>query len=250
MKNKYPNIPAVHKKVKKKDMILEYLLIGVLVLFLIYIIVDACGLLTNWASNVGLTSVAGAVIAIYALIWQLHSAIKGSKVLATINLVASVEEDYVTLSCSITNSGTKSIYPYLTNLYISEGITETSDEEPYRYIFEAITEHQINRSTGECFDCKLAEHCKKEEVNETTGKITFPTCEDNLFKDTIRYCCNLRQLSYFTIVHIMPKETFREDVVLKINKPGVYRAFVIYTGKEWNDCICTAQVFRIKEKSK
>lgn len=250
MKNKYPNIPAVHKKVKKKDMILEYFLIGVLVLFLLYIIVDVCDLLPNWASNVELTSVAGAVIALYALIWQLHSAIKGSKVLATINLVASVEENYVTLSCSITNSGTKSIYPYLTNLYVSEGKEEISNEKPCRFIFEAITEHQIDRSTGECFDCKLAQHCKKEDVNETTGKITFPPCEDSYFNDTIRYCCNLRQLSYFTIVHIMPKETFREDVVLKIDKPGVYRAFVIYTGKEWNDCICTTQVFRIKEKSK
>ena len=168
--------------------------------------------------------------------------------MVTLNLVTDVEENFVKLSCSITNSGTKSIYPYLTNLYISEGNESSANESIHRYLFESITEHQIDRSTGECFDCKLAQHCKSEEVNETTGKISFPECEDDSFEDNIRYCCNLRQLSYFTIVHIMPKETFREEIFLKINKPGVYRAFIIYTGKEWDDCICTSQVFRIKEK--
>lgn len=249
MKRNITNMPAVHKKVKKKDMLFEYILIGILVVFLIYMVIDVCNFFPLLTSKIGITSVGGAVVALYALIWQLHSAIKANKILATIDIETSVDENYVTLSCIITNSGTKSIYPYLTNLYISEGIEEKTDEKVCKYRFEAITEHQIDRSTGECFDCRLAQFCKEKGTDEF-GTIEFPSCKETEFQNTMRYCCNLRQLSYFSLVHIMPKESFREDVVVKIDKPGVYRAFVIYTGKEWNDCICTTKIFRIKEKSK
>lgn len=217
-----------------------------LLVFFVYLVIytfNICPIITN---SVNIASIAGAVVALYALIWQLHTAIKANKILASLELNTSVNGTYVTISCSITNVGTKSIYPYLTNLYVSEGI-EKDENNIKRYIFEAITEHQINRNTGECFDCEIAEHCKKERIDETTGKITFPPCkEDSPFKNKLRYCCNLRQLSYFTLVHIMSKETFREDVVLKIPTPGVYRAFVIYTGKEWDDCICSTAIFRIE----
>lgn len=245
MKRNNNNIPKVHKKVKKKDMLFEYILIGILVTVFIYLVIYIFNIWPAITTGINIASVAGAVVALYALVWQLHSAIKSAKVLVSLNLNATVENEYVTISCAITNTGTKSIYPYLTNLYISEGIEKTENNVS-KYIFEAITEHQIDRSTGECFDCQIAEHCKKENVDENTGKITFPSCSDGSpFKNKLRYCCNLRQLSYFTLVHIMPKETFREDVVLKISSPGVYRAFVIYTGKEWDDCICTTTIFRI-----
>lgn len=243
---KNTNIPKIHKKVKKKDMLFEYILIAILAVVFVYLVIyifNFCPVITN---NVNIASVAGAVIALYALIWQLHTAIKANKVLASLDLTASVKGEYVTISCSVTNVGTKSIYPYLTNLYVSEGI-EKEEGGINRYIFEPITEHQINRNTGECFDCKVAEYCKNEKVNEATGKITFPPCDENSsFKNKLRYCCNLRQLSYFTLVHIMAKETFREDVVLKIPTPGVYRAFVIYTGKEWDDCICSTKIFKVE----
>jgi len=225
------NIPKVHKKVKKKDMLFEYILIVILAIVFVYLVIYIFNIWPAITNGVNIASVAGAVIALYALIWQLHTAIRANKVLASLDITASVNGSYVTISCSITNVGTKSIYPYLTNLYVSEGI-EKDEGGVKRYIFEPITEHQINRSTGECFNCEVAEHCKNERVDETTGKITFPPCKDESpFKNKLRYCCNLRQLSYFTLVHIMSKETFREDVVLNISSPGVYRAFVIYTGK-------------------
>ena len=244
MSKKSSNIPKVHKKVKKKDMLFEYILIAILAVFFIYLLLYIFDVWPTITTKVA--PVAGAVVALYALIWQLHSAIRANKVLASIDIDIAVDAEMVTISCLISNIGTKSIYPYLTNLYISEGI-EKNENGVIRYDFEGITEHQVDRSTGECFDCQVADHCKNEFINDSSGKISFPPCEDDsLFKNKLRFCCNLRQLSYFTLVHIMPKETFRQDVILKIPRPGVYRAFAIYTGKEWDDCICTTKLFRIK----
>lgn len=71
MNKKYANIPAVHKKVRKKDMVFEYILIGVLIIFLVYIFVDANNFFPQLTSNVKITSIAGAVVALYALICNL-----------------------------------------------------------------------------------------------------------------------------------------------------------------------------------
>lgn len=251
--------PDINIKAKKNSMLFEYVLITILILFLIYIFLDVLGIWgvllkssTTSSNNksVTLTSVASAVIALYALVWQLHSAIQAKRVLVELDMSTEIEGFYVTLSCSIKNAGTKSIYPNLTNLYITEGIADKKDSNglqiPILYQFEPITEHRIDRSRGECFDCKIAEYCKKNGATED-GEIDFPEKVSKEFAGTLRYCCNLRQLSYFTLVHIMPQETFRQDIVLKIPKPGVYRAFVIYTGRGWDDCICTTKIFRIKE---
>jgi len=246
MRKRSSNIPRVHRKVKKKDMLFEYILIAILAVFFIYLLLYSFNIWSTRKAQVA--PVAGAVVALYALVWQLHSAIKASKVLASIDLDIVVDAEMVTISCSISNIGTKSIYPYLTNLYISEGI-EKNENGVIKYDFEGITEHQVDRSTGECFDCQVAEYCKKESIDDSSGKISFPPCaDDSPFKDKMRFCCNLRQLSYFTLVHIMPKESFRQDVILKITNPGVYRAFAIYTGKEWDDCICTTKLFKINKK--
>lgn len=250
MNKKNSNIPKVHRKVKKREMLFEYVLIGILVITFIYIVIYIFQFFPAITDGINIASVAAAVIALYALVWQLHSAIKANKVIVTLNLDASVEGEYVTISCSVTNSGTKSIYPYLTNLYVSEGV-ECVENGITRYIFEPITEHQIDRSTGECFDCKVATYCKNEIIDDLTGEITFPPCNaKSPFRDKLRYAINLRQLSYFSLVHIMPKETFQEEIVLKIATPGIYRAFVIYTGKEWDDCICASTIFKLNENGK
>ena len=138
--------------------------------------------------------------------------------------------------------GTKSIYPYMVNLYVDEGIFVEGEN---LYTFDSITSHKIDKRTGEAFDCHLAEHCKSEEVGENR-QITYPKCQDEKFKKCKRYCCNLRQLSHYTLIHIMPGETFKEDVVMKIEKEGVYRAILIYTGKGYNDCTCASCKFRIQ----
>ena len=240
------HIPPIHKRVKKNDMWFPYTLIGVLCVFLILITIHTLNVFPTFTTKINLAGIAGAFVAIYALVWQIFTMIKAQKVVAKLELIPHVDNNYVTLSCTITNLGTKSIYPYMVNLYIDEGIF---DETGSMYVFDPITNHKINRGTGEVFDCHLAEHCKCEDVGED-GQIEFPKHQNEKFKNCQRYCCNLRQLSHFTLLHIVPGETFREDMIMKIEKEGVYRATVIFTGKGYNDCICASSKFRIKGESK
>ena len=238
---KVNHIPPIHQKAKKNDMWFPYTSIGLLFAFLILTIIHTLNFFPSFTLKVNLTNIAGSFIAIYALVWQIYNAIKAQKVVAKLELIPYVENSYVMFSCTITNMGTKSIYPYMVNLYVDEGVFSEADSI---YIFDPITNHKIDRGTGEVFDCHLAEHCKSENVGED-GHIEFPKCQDKMFNDCERYCCNLRQLSHFTLVHIVPGETFKEDVVMKIDTEGVYRATLIFTGKSYNDCICTSSVFRI-----
>ena len=62
MSKKLSNIPKVHKKVKKKDMLFEYTLIVILAAFFIYLILYIFDI---WTAITGkATPVAGAVIAV------------------------------------------------------------------------------------------------------------------------------------------------------------------------------------------
>lgn len=239
---KSSHIPPIHKRAKKNDLWFPYTLIGVLGTFLILITLHTLNIFPSFTTNINLAGIAGAFVAVYALVWQIYTMIKAQKVVAKLDLIPHVDNTYVMLSCSITNMGTKSIYPYMVNLYVDEGMF---CEEESVYVFDPITNHKINRGTGEVFDCHLAEYCKCEAVGED-GHIEFPKCQDEKFKNCKRYCCNLRQLSHYTLVHIIPGETFKEDVVIKIDKEGVYRATLIFTGKGYNDCICASSKFRIK----
>lgn len=238
---KNSNIPPVHKKVKKKDLLVPVALIVVLVIFLVIIIIHTFKFFPSFTKNYNLAGIAGAFVAVYALIWQIYSTMKARKIVVRLELIPKVEGTNVTFSCSVNNAGTKSIYPYMVNLYIDEGVFNAKKS---LYEFDPITNHTIDRRTGEVFDCHLAQFCKKEDVLEN-GCIGFPPCQDDKFITCDRYCFNLRQLSHYTLVHIMPNETFSEDLVMEIKKDGVYRVTLIYTGKDYDDCICATKKFRI-----
>ena len=247
-----PQSFQIHKTVKKKEMVFEYILLSILVLLLVYLIIFAFNLWPQLTSKTNLTTVAGFVVSLYALVWQLHSSIKAKRVIVSLGLTATVKGNDVIVSASITNAGTKSIYPLLTNLYISEGI-EKQDGEIKKYIFEPVTEHNINilNGKGECFDCNVASQCKKEALETLNGNpfnhVCFPALEpESPFANTVRYACNLKLLSYYSLIHIMPNESFSEEAIFTIRKAGYYRVFMIYTDKEWKDCICKSIVIRIE----
>lgn len=233
-------------------MILEYILLGILVVLLVYLIVYAFNLWPQITCKTNLTAVAGIVVSLYALVWQLHSAIKAKRVIVSLGLTAKVKENDVIISASITNAGTKSIYPLFTNLYISEGI-EREAGELKEYEFEPVTEHEINvlKGKGVCFDCAIATQCKKEAADSFEGKnvhVCFPELEpESPFVNTVRYAYNLKMLSHHSLIHIMPNESFSEETVFTIKKAGYYRIFMIYTDKEWKDCICKSIVIRIED---
>lgn len=238
----------IHKKIKKNELIFEYIMIGVLVLFFSYLVIYVLKIFPNFTARFDIIPVATAFLSLYALLWQVHSAIKSRKEIVSVSIDAKVKDKNVVISCSITNDGTKSIYPFLTNLYINSAKYEKVDGVT-RFLFEPITQHELSRlEKNECFDCKIAQHCKKEGKELSEGEneptVTFPKCMTG-FEKTTRYCCNLEQLSYVSLLHIMPKETFKQDIVLNIPEPGYYRAFVIYTDKDWDDCTCSSTVFKI-----
>lgn len=250
---KSPNY-LIHKRVKKKEMIFEYTLMGVLGLLVVYLIIYAVGLFPNITSKFNITAVGGVFVATYALIWQLYSAIKAKQVIVTLGLNATVKGKDVLISASITNAGSKSIYPLLTNLYINEGIVEqVGNINVVKY--ESVTEHNFNQLAGKepCFDCAVAQQCRRDAqraFEDSTGidAPAFPPqkADDALrFKDTLRFAYNLRLLSYHSLIHVMPKETFSEEAIFTLSKSGYYRIFMIYTDKEWKDCICKSAVVKI-----
>lgn len=261
MKNPY----YVHKKVKKKEMLFEYILLGILGLLLLYLIIYALNLFPAITSKVNIITVAGVFVAGYTLVWQLYSAIKAKRVVVTLGLNISVNKQDVIISASITNNGTKSIYPLLTNVYISEGIIDPKGDPKGKIktiIFEPVTDHNQSALGGKepCFDCLVCQQCKndaQQALNTNNNLVTpnFPPLKEveggvSPYKDTLRLAYNLRLLSFNSLIHIMPKETFTEEAVIRITKPGYYRAFMIYTDKEWKDCICRSSVFSIDEPIK
>lgn len=239
------NIP-IHKQVKKHEMVFEYILLGILVVFLIYLIIFVFNIWPAMTTKVNLTTVAGSFISLYALVWQLHTAIKNKKVLVSLGLNAKVSGQDVLISASVTNDGTKSINPLMTNLYIMEGIAKK--EKGIDVIeFPPVTEHELSYKGGECFDCPVREKCKKEAEKLGTKDeiVEFPSVSGE-FANTFHIAYNMRLLSYKSLLHIMPKETFTEEVVFHIQKPGYYRVFMIYTDKAWKDCICRSAAIHIE----
>ena len=251
----------VHKKVKKKEMLFEYILLSILVLLLLYLLIYAFNLFPKITSKVNIITVAGGFVAAYALVWQLYSAIKAKRVVVSLGLNISVNKQDVIISASITNDGTKSIYPLLTNVYISEGIDDKKGEIN-TIKFEPVTEHNQSTLGGKepCFDCLVCQQCKsdaEQALNRNLNVVTpkFPPLKEidgggSPYKETIRLAYNLRLLSFNSLIHIMPKETFTEEAVFTITRPGFYRAFMIYTDKEWKDCICRSSVFKIEDYNK
>jgi len=195
-------------------------------------------------SRIDPITIVSVFVATYALIWQLYSVIKSKKVIITLGLDVKIEKTDITLSCSVTNSGTKAIYPYLVNLYVEKGVFNSNKNI---YEFDNCLDHRFD-DKGEVFDCKLAEHCKNEKCS--AEQISFPQNANSIFEKTVKYCYNVRQLSHFSLVHIAPGEAFREDIVIQLKESGVYRAILIYTGKNYNDCICRTIKFKIEKEAK
>lgn len=226
----------VHIKARRRDTWISHLIICILLIFLVFMVIYIFDIEPN-ISELPLASISSAFIAFLALVWQISNLIIGKKVIAELRLDAKCSNDNIILTSTIKNIGSKSIYPFMVNLYIDEG---TAINGIYR--FDRITEHPP-KGKGD-FYCKLAHHYRSADVYNNNGLVTLPKVIDkSMFPKTKRYCLNLRQLSYFSLEHIMPGESFREDTVIQIKKPGIYRAILYYSDKNWKDCSCRSVVF-------
>ncbi len=111
--------------------------------------------------------------------------------------------------------------------------------------------------------CRIARECLYEGYaelgnipnrnKEGESKSTlFPICnpdkfpDDARFANKVKYAYNCRLLSYHSLLYIAPNETFSENMVFTIPKPGYYRIIVIYTDKKWKECICKSIVVHIQ----
>ena len=242
----------IHERIEKTDLSFEYFSIIILGLLCILLAIKAIQFslnLNNTENTETIFVIAGAVLSLYALVFQVHKIIRAWKVVPIVNLTTKVNGNDVTITCSLNNAGKKTLYPLLTNLYISESIPK-KDDDIITFEFEPITQHRIYYEKNKrCYDCIVSRHCKNEvksfDHKEKNPPVTFPKCTSEKFQNTLRYCCNLKLLSYVSLLYLMPKETFKEDIVIRIDKPGYYRAFVIYTDIEWNDCTCSSSTFSI-----
>lgn len=231
------NKMKIHKSVKRDHKnLLGY--IGLSGLILLNLGVFFC----LFGGIIDFLSWATLLIASVALIWQIAAMLSTQRISPKLNLTLHIDDDIIILSCFLKNEGTLSIYPYIVNLYIDEGIFNGDICE-----FDPCTNHKIDDKTGENFDCTLVAHLKDEAKKEEMSEhFTFPPCLLEKFNDKIHYCINLRQLSHYSIKHIMPGEEFREDVVLRLESNKIYRATLVYTGIEYKDCLCRAIKFKYK----
>lgn len=141
--------------------------------------------------------------------------------------------DHAIITSRIENIGGKTVTPYNVYLFIDEGILR---EKGY-YEFPFLLKHE-----GGEYDCVLSKICQKE-------KLDYP--KDRLgrgFQNIHTDCIQLRHLSSESILYIAPAESFMEDVVVKLPKPGVYRAIIVFTAKD-ADCICASKQFIVLESS-
>ena len=236
MKNKH-----VHKKARRRDIWISYLIIGFLLIFLGFLSIHILDL-NETISDLPLVGIASAFMSFLALLWQVSNLIASKKVIVDLSLTANLTDDNVILTSIIKNIGSKSIYPHMVNLYIDDGVLIDGI-----YQFDRIIEHPP-KGKGE-FYCKLAHHYRDHDVYSDKCLIDLPkTIDCETFCEINKYCVNLRQLSFYSLEHIMPGESFREDTVIKINKPGIYRAILYYSDKNWKDCSCRSVVFEVKKQ--
>lgn len=240
-KEKNNTIPPINKKLIKNVNLSVILNILVTILFLVVVVINIMNIFPQFSARINIIDSASVFVALYALVWQISEAMKSKRILIKLAMDIEMDDKYINVSCSLSNVGTVSIYPYMVNLYIDKGIYNHASNV---YEFDGYLNHRTDEDNDEVFDCKLAEHCKKEK--STSGKITFPGCVEKKFKSSHVFCHNIRPLSHFTLVHVMPGETFNENIVLNLLPPGVYRATMIYTGKNYDDCICYTKKLIVK----
>lgn len=167
--------------------------------------------------------------------------LKQNKTYYSIALNVSVLDDgNVLFDATIQNEGLETIRPQYTKLYIDQGLDGI--HTVYEYGFPFILEHMNNGDD----DCVLCTRCKKEKNgNYPIDSIPEPY-QSKMTAGELQYgCFEMKHLSEKSIKYIRAHEHFQEDLILKFNKSGVYRAtLVVITHNA--DCQCATKQFYVK----
>jgi len=156
--------------------------------------------------------------------------------------ISALDCSHVKITACVHNAGTVKIEPDNISVFIDTGLYNT---ESKRYDFPFLLKHE-SKAGKQNYDCILSDYCQ-------TGKEFYPSDIVNnnskykRFKDTFRTCYKLSHLSEESILYIGAGEDFSEDIIIKIDTPGVYRVILIVTAKDKAcDCICRSKQFMIK----
>ena len=157
--------------------------------------------------------------------------------------ISMQREKHIKITATVQNAGTVRIEPDNISVFLDSGVF---NPESKRYDFPFLLKHE-KKGEKQKYDCVLSEYCQ-------TGKEFYPKdIVDNnpangLYKSCFRMCYKLSHLSAESILYIGSGETFSEDIVIKLDEPGVYRAILIVTAKDKAcDCMCTSQQFVVNE---
>lgn len=166
---------------------------------------------------------------------------KQYRVIPTLTVSIS-DNTHVKINASIHNAGTIRLEPDNISIFVDSGVF---NPETKKYDFPFLLKHE-QKGNKQKYDCILSEYCQ-------SGKEFYPKDivdndpENNNFKNCFRMCYKLSHLSAESILYIDSGEIFSENIIIKLETPGVYRAILIVTVKNKTcDCTCTSQQFVIQ----
>lgn len=203
-------------------------------------------IVTKEASTWGATEIA-IIISFVAIIAQIAPPFlerilqKQNKTYYSIGLNVSVLNDgNVLFDATIQNEGLVTVRPQYTRLYIDQGLP--SEGPVYKYGFPFILEH---KNSGDN-DCVLCTRCKIEgnqnyPIDSLPDKYKSEMISGKLYCG----CFVMEHLSEKSIKYIRAHERFQEDVILKFDTSGVYRAILVVITHN-ADCQCATKQFYVK----
>ena len=149
----------------------------------------------------------------------------------------TVIDNGVHIANTVESMGGKRVIPKNVYLFIDKGVKGDDD----LYDFPFLLAHEQDEP-----HCILGKRCRdgglKKYPDDLIGRPAATGCRGIAFR-------NLRHLSSESILFVDPGETFREDAVLDLKEPGVYRATLVFTATN-AECICTTRQFVFPEKGK
>ena len=160
--------------------------------------------------------------------------------LLRVSLEAQQSGDNTVFSCSVQNIGDKEIRLKNTYLFIDQGVYNTVN---HSYEFPFLQKKFLGIAGIADEDCIGCDLCKKgiAKYPKDTPHISkfynesgiIPFCE----------CYPLYHLSSESILCMAPKETFTEELVVKL-EPGVFRAILMCVpDPKTCDCMCCNKCF-------
>jgi hypothetical protein len=174
------------------------------------------------------------IIAVFSIVGKLieHLLVSQFSSERKIHVGVNVIDNYAIINCTIENMGRKRIIPQNVYIFVDVGI-----EKDNLITFPFCLKHEQGEN-----DCIMGKKCKAGGVN------SFPVdILPDEFRDKFHKSINLKHLSTDSVKFIDPGESFSEDAVLNINKPGVYRVIAVWTSVN-ADCLCFTKQFIIREK--